>query len=72
MEFFSKVIDLIFWGCAVGGFLYMVIGGMSLAKAIKAKNAADQEDATYGIGAGAIIFAIGTFGVAFFPAMPSF
>ena len=72
MEFFNKVIELVFWAIAAGGFIYMVIGGMSLSKAIKAKNAADQEDATYGLGAGFIVLLIGLGCAVYFPAVTYF
>lgn len=72
MDFFNIAIKLFFWVVMAGSFLYGVLQAMALAKSLKNRNAADQEDSTYGIGVAAIIFLIGMSGAAFFPAIPTF
>lgn len=72
MSFFNKVIQLVFWAITAGGFIYGVVSGMNLAKAIKHRASADQEEATYGIGVAIVICLIGLGGATFFPAIPTF
>lgn len=71
-SFFDKVIDLVFWAVFAGGFLYGVVQALGLAKAIKNKVSADQEDSTYGLGVAIIICLIGAGGAVFFPNIPTF
>lgn len=72
MSFFTRTIELVFWAITAGGFIYGVISGLNMAKAIKARNSADQEDSTYGLGVAIIIVLIGLAGAAYFPDIPSF
>lgn len=71
-SFFNNIITLVFWAITAGGFIYVIISAMSLAKAVKAKNSADQEESTYGVGSGFIIVLIGLGGAKYFPTLPTF